>query len=147
MRIAYKNFTGGEISQTLSARYDLSRFGTSVLRMENFTPGLHGDVQRRPGLRFVGDLGRYSILIPFSFNVDAAQNFALIFSDKLLRVSDGQNLLDVNVVTPYAESDLLGLSYAQVGDVVYIAHENYPLHKVMRMGSPGAYQWSIQQAL
>lgn len=79
MRIAYKNFTGGEISQTLTARYDLSRFGTSVLKMANFTPGLHGDVQRRPGLRFVGDLGRYSILIPFSFNVDAAQNFALIF--------------------------------------------------------------------
>ena len=145
MRIAYKNFTGGEISQTLTARYDLSRFGTSVLRMANFTPGLHGDVQRRPGLRFVGDLGRYSVLIPFSFNVDATQNFALIFSDKLLRVSDGQNLLDVNVVTPYAKADLLGLSYAQVGDVVYLAHVNYPLHKVMRTGSPGAYQWSIQQ--
>lgn len=145
MRIAYKNFTGGEISQTLTARYDLSRFGTSVLRMQNFTPGLHGDVQRRPGLRFVGDLGRYSVLIPFSFSVDAAQNFALIFSDKLLRVSDGQNLLDVNVVTPYAKADLLGLSYAQVGDVVYLAHVNYPLHKVMRTGSPGAYQWSIQQ--
>lgn len=145
MRIAYKNFTGGEVSQTLTARYDLSRFGTSVLRMANFTPGLHGDVQRRPGLRFVGDLGRYSILIPFSFNVDAAQNFALIFSDKLLRVSDGQRLLDVSVVIPYAETDLLGLSYAQVGDVVYLAHVNYPLHKVMRTGSPGAYQWSIQQ--
>lgn len=143
--IAYKNFTGGEISQTLTARYDLSRFGTSVLRMSNFTPGLHGDVQRRPGLRFVGDLGRYSVLIPFSFNVDAAQNFALIFSDKLLRVSDGQNLLDVNVVTPYVEADLLGLSYAQVGDVVYLAHVNYPLHKVMRTGTAGAYQWSIQE--
>lgn len=145
MRIAYKNFTGGEFSQTLTARYDLPRFGTSVLRMANFMPGLHGDVQRRPGLRFVGDLGRYSVLIPFSFNVDADQNFALIFSDKLLRVSDGQILLNVNVVTPYAEGDLLGLSYAQVGDVVYIAHVNYPLHKVMRTGTPGAYQWSIQE--
>ena len=114
VRIAYKNFTGGEISQTLTARYDLSRFGTSVLKMTNFTPGLHGDVQRRPGLRFVADLGRCSVLIPFSFNVDADQNFALILSDKLLRVSDGKRLLDVGVVTPYAETDLLGLSYAQV---------------------------------
>lgn len=147
MRIAYKNFTGGEFSQTLSARYDLSRFGTSVLRMENFIPGLHGDVQRRPGTRFVADLGRFSVLIPFSFNVEAKQNFALILSDKLLQVSDGQKLLDMSVVTPYVEADLLGISYAQVGDVVYLAHANYPLHKVMRTGSPGSYQWSIQQVV
>lgn len=48
IRIAYKNFTGGEVSPTLTARYDLARFGTSVRCMENFIPGLHGDVTRRP---------------------------------------------------------------------------------------------------
>ena len=97
VRIAYKNFTGGEVSPTLTARYDLARFGTSVQCMENFLPGLHGDIARRPGTRLVADLGQYSILIPFSFNVEADQNFCLILSDKLLRVSDGTRLLSASV--------------------------------------------------
>lgn len=145
MRIAYRNFTGGEVSPTLTARYDLARFGTSVQTMENFIPGLHGDVQRRPGLSFVADLGEYSVLIPFSFNVDADQNFCLILSAGKLRVSDGRQLLGVSVSTPYAAEDLVAISWAQVGDIIYLAHRKYPLHKIMRTGSPGAYQWRLAQ--
>ena len=44
MRIALHNFTGGEVSPILAARYDLSRYGSSVQCMENMLPGLHGDV-------------------------------------------------------------------------------------------------------
>lgn len=147
MRIVYRNFTGGEVSPTLTARYDLARFGTSVQTMENFIPGLHGDVQRRPGLRFVADLGEYSVLIPFSFNVDADQNFCLILSAGKLRVSDGRQLLAVSVPTPYAAEDLVEISWAQVGDIVYLAHRDYPLHKIMRTGSPDAYEWSIAEVV
>lgn len=57
MRIALQNFTGGEISPTLSARYDLSRYRNCVACMENMLPGLHGDVARRPGTRFLAELG------------------------------------------------------------------------------------------
>lgn len=151
VRIAYKNFTGGEVSPTLTARYDLARFGTSVQCMENFLPGLHGDIARRPGTRFVADLGQYSILIPFSFNVEADQNFCLILSDKLLRVSDGTRLLSASVETPYAAADLLQISWAQVGDVIYLAHPSYPLHKILRTDAPTdteeRYAWSIEKVI
>ena len=40
MRIALHNFTGGEVSPILAARYDLSRYGSSVQCMENMLPGL-----------------------------------------------------------------------------------------------------------
>jgi hypothetical protein len=43
IRIACKNFTGGEVSPTLTGRYDLERYTTSVQCMENMLPGLHGD--------------------------------------------------------------------------------------------------------
>lgn len=151
IRIAYKNFTGGEVSPTLTARYDLARFGTSVRCMENFIPGLHGDVTRRPGTRFVADLGQYSILIPFSFNVEADQNFCLILSDKSLRVSDGARLLSASVETPYAAADLLHISWAQVGDVVYLAHPSFPLHKILRSDASAdegeKYAWSIEKVI
>lgn len=48
MRVAWRNFTGGELADTLSARYDLSRYQTSARHMENFLPNLHGDAVRRP---------------------------------------------------------------------------------------------------
>ena len=49
MRIALQNFTGGEISPTLGARYDLTRYRNCVACMENMLPGLHGDAARRSG--------------------------------------------------------------------------------------------------
>lgn len=46
-RIAYKNFTGGEVSPTLTGRYDLERYATSAQCVENMLPGLHGDAARQ----------------------------------------------------------------------------------------------------
>ena len=62
MRIALQNFTGGEVAPTLSARYDLARYRNCVACMENMLPGLHGDVARRPGTRFLADLGGGAVL-------------------------------------------------------------------------------------
>ena len=47
LRIAYKNFTGGEVSPTLTGRYDLERYATSAQCVENMLPGLHCDAARR----------------------------------------------------------------------------------------------------
>ena len=47
-RIAFRNFTGGEVTPTLSARYDLQKFGSFLQCCENFIPNLHGDIERRP---------------------------------------------------------------------------------------------------
>ena len=50
------------------------------------------------------------------------------------------------MATPYAAEDLLSLCHAQVGDVVYLAHQNYPLYKVVRRDDDdGAYAWSIEE--
>lgn len=144
MRVTWRNFTGGELSDTLSARYDLTRFQTSAQCMENFLPNLHGDVARRPGMRFVAELDGPAVLLPFTFNSDPDQNFILILSEKRLRVSDGARLLDADVPTPYPAAALHALSHKQVGDVVYLAHRDFPLGKIIRSGSPGAYVWTYQ---
>lgn len=148
MRIALQNFTGGEIAPTLSARYDLARFRNSVQCMENFLPNLHGDVSRRMGFQFMHALDGESIVIPFSFSADAAQNFVLLLSHHCLRVVGvtGKSEMSEPVVTPYAVEHLLDISYAQVGDVVYLAHRGYPLSKVMRRkdADTGRYAWSLE---
>lgn len=152
MRIALQNFTGGEVAPTLSARYDLARYRNCVACMENMLPGLHGDVARRPGTRFLANLGGGAVLIPFSFSAEAGQNFALIFGEKSLRIADADGLVEnvPPIPTPYAAQDLLEISHAQAGDVIYLAHRRYPLHKVVRRdaaGVPGGYAWSLEEVV
>ena len=164
MRVAYQNFTGGEVAPTLSARYDLARYRTSLSCMENMLPNLHGDAERRPGMYYLGELDGDALLLPFIFNADSAHNFVLVFGDHTLRIADRGGLIPLEVgednagrqcgssggtapgpamSTPYAIDDLPRLSHAQMGDVVYLAHSGYPLHKITRSGSAGAYVWRI----
>lgn len=147
MRVALQNFTGGEIAPTLSARYDLSRYRNCVACMENMLPGLHGDVARRPGTRFLAELDASSVLLSFSFSAQPSQNFILVLGEKTLRIAtvDGFTAAPA-IATPYAAHDLLAICHAQVGDVVYLAHQSYPLHKIVRRDAAGgSYAWSLEQ--
>lgn len=145
-RIAFRNFTGGEVTPTLSARYDLQKFGTFLQCCENFIPNIHGDIERRPGTRFVSDLGRESVLLPFQFNTEPENNYVLIFQEDVIRVATASGLIEgVNIASPYALADVYELSFAQAGDVVYLAHKKYPLHKLMRFGNAPDYEWALQE--
>lgn len=149
MRVAVTNFTGGELAPTLHARYDLARYKNAVRCMENFLPNLHGAVERRAGTRFIADLGAAAALIPFSFNADAEQNFVLVLGEKNVRVaSPERGLLSLgdgvtSMASPYSVDEAYDVSYAQVGDVGYLAHRAYPLHKLTRSGQRPDYRWSL----
>ncbi len=152
MRVAITNFTGGEVAPSLSARYDLSRYKNSVQCMENFLPTVHGNVERRPGTMFLADLGtgteNDAVLLPFSFNVEAQHNFVLIFAQNTLRIAHAEGLIPMAVLeTPYDKDDLLDISFAQVGDIVYLAHQKYPLHKISRSGVEPWYAWTLSEVM
>ena len=87
-RIAFRNFTGGEVTPTLSARYDLQKFGTFLQSCENFIPNLHGDIERRPGIRFLASLDGPAVLVPFQFNTEPENNYVLIFMSGKILVAD-----------------------------------------------------------
>ena len=145
-RIAFRNFTGGEVTPTLSARYDLQKFGTFLQLCENFIPNMHGDIERRPGTYFVSELSEPSVLMPFSFNTEAAENFALIFQREKILVASATGILDgVSIQSPYDIKDIYGISAAQVADVVYLAHKKYPLQKLVRTGSAPHFSWSLEE--
>lgn len=144
-RVAFRNFTGGEVTPTLSARYDLQKFGSFLQCCENFIPNLHGDIERRPGMRFVADLGGRSVLIPFQFNTEPENNYVLIFQDGSIRVAGTEGLLaGVSVESPYALEDVCDISTAQAGDIVYLAHRDYALRKLTRSGTAPDYDWALE---
>ena len=147
-RIAFRNFTGGEVTPNISARYDLQKNGSFLQCCENFIPNLHGDIERRPGTRFVADVGAASVLLPFQFNTEPENNYVLIFQSGAIKVATADGLVGgVSMANPYALSDVYALSVAQVGDVVYLAHKNYALRKLTRSGTAPNYEWNIAEVV
>lgn len=144
MRVAFKNFTGGEVSPSLCARYDLQKFASSARKMENFYPCLHGDVTRRSGMRYIADLGGKSVLIPFSFSVEASQNFIVVLQNLSAKIATKDALLSGSLTSPYTAAELYEISYCQTGDILWLAHPNHSLYKLYRTGSLGSYTWHLE---
>lgn len=146
MRIAFRNFTGGEVTASLSARYDLQKYGSFLSCCENFIPNPHGDIERRPGTEHVAELGGAGVLIPFQFNTEPANNYALIFQEGNIKIAREDGLLaDVNLPSPYSVAEAYELSTAQAGDLLYMAHRSHPLRKIIRSGEGPAYDWSLEE--
>ena len=158
-RIALRNFTGGQVTPTLSARYDLKKFGSFMQVCENFVPNLHGDVERRPGMQYVAPALLKCILVPFIFNSEPENNYALMFYPytpsavnpdigTVAVVSEDGLVGSTPMSHTYTEDELYQLSFAQVADVLYIAHPKHPLAKLYRQNDEtlpeGQYEWTLE---
>lgn len=143
MRVVFRNFTGGEVTPTLCARYDLNKFGSFLQCCQNFIPNLHGDIERRPGTKFLCGLGKETVLLPFAFNTEPENNYILAFSNGALNIYSRDGELLYTLISDYKLEDVYSLSYAQSADIVYFAHKDYPLKKLVRSGTAPDYIWSF----
>jgi hypothetical protein len=138
-------FNGGEASPQMDGRVDLPKYGTLLYKSSNFIPTVPGSAYHRPGTQYMGTAAAVDDvwLVEFVFNTSIA--YILEFSPGLIRFwnTSGQILdggLPYEVVTPYTASDLtlsdgtFGLSYAQSGDILYLACAGHPPSKLMRFG-------------
>lgn len=146
MQFAYKNFTGGEINPNLSTRYDLAKFGSSLRHLENFLPELHGPLTRRMGSYFLEELSGPAILLPFEFSADPSQNYVIVLQEGKINIaqrngfvlaelpegSEQTTRLPLELEAPYLQSQLYDISFAQSGDIVYLAHPAHALRKLCR---------------
>lgn len=147
------SFNGGEISESLYGRTDLTKYDTSVRLMKNFIPTLQGNVVNRPGTQFVAmvlDPSKNSRLIPFQFSV--TQAYVLEFGDEKMRIIYDGGLVvyptghasagdPVEVTTPYDHTDLDRIQFAQSADVLYLVHPEYPPQRVSRLS---ATDWTCE---
>ncbi len=148
MKTAYTNFTGGEITASLASRYDMAKFKSSCRHLENFIPELHGPLRRRMGTCFLEDLGGPAVLLPFQFSADPTQNYVLVMQEGRIRIAQRAGfILDeagepITLEAPYLERQLYDISFAQSGDLVYLAHTGHALRKLQRF----AHQdWRLEE--
>lgn len=122
------SFATGEISPSLYGRPDLAKYSAGLARCENFIIHPHGGVSKRPGMRFIAKAKGRCRLVEFEYSID--QSYVLEFGNKYVRFFRGGAQImsggsPYELVTPYLEADLEGLSFTQSADVLYIVHKDY----------------------
>ncbi len=140
------NFTGGELSPRLDGRNDLQKYPTGCKTLENMIVYPHGSAARRSGTQFVAevkDSSKDTRLIPFEFST--TQTYMLEFGNQYIRFykDNGQILSGgsaYEISSPYLETELFDIKYAQSADVMYICHPSHPVKKLSRTGHTS---WSL----
>lgn len=134
------NFTAGELSPKLAGRVDISKYFNSAETLENQIVIPFGGAVRRSGTYFVAESkssGKQCRLVPFQFST--TQAYIIEFGDFYCRfykdsgqIVSGGSAYEIS--TPYKESDLFDLEFAQSADTLYIAHKDYAPRKLTRTG-------------
>jgi len=81
------SFASGELTPSLHARVDISKYLTGLKTCRNFVVHRHGGVSNRAGTQFIAevkDSTKAVRLIPFVFN--SSQTYVLEFGDQYMRV-------------------------------------------------------------
>ena len=132
------NFTVGELAPRLAGQVNLEKYKNAAQYIENAYVFKQGGVTRRSGTRFVKevkDSTDKTRICRFEFNI--SQAYIIEFGNLYVRFyKDGGNIVSggssVEVATPYLESQLFQLQFAQSADVLYIAHQSHEPAKLTR---------------
>ena len=150
------SFNAGELSPLMAGRPDVAKYANGCNLLENFIPAVQGPAVRRGGTRYVSEVkssANRTWLARFEFNT--TQAYVLEFGNQYIRFYTQHGVLlsggsPYEIATPYAVADLTDstdgtftLSMVQSGDVIYIAHPNYPTQKLSRFGNTN---WTIADA-
>lgn len=126
-------FTGGEISPEVAHRSDLDKYQFALLKARNVLVRPYGPVYKRYGFKYCVNTkyaDKQCMLKEFSFTPEI--NYLLEIGEGYIRVHRDGEYLGVELETPYTESDLPNLRFAQSADVLFIASGSYPVKQVAR---------------
>mgnify|MGYP003632273697 CR=1 FL=1 len=136
------SFSSGELSPRLMGRTDSDKYTSGAEVMENFLPLPHGGALRRGGTKHIAEVKtstQEQRLIPFEFSID--QTYDLEIGNQYIRfytessgeygqVQSGGSAYEIT--SPWLESEVDGIQYAQNADVMWLVHPNHPPQRLIR---------------
>lgn len=131
--IAQQGFTTGEISPEVLARTELDKYQYALKQARNVYIRPYGAVYRRSGTVYHSACkyaDKKAILVEFNYSVELS--YMLEIGEGYIRVHKNGEYLGIELATPYAESDLPKLRFAQSADVMYITSGKYPVKTLSR---------------
>ena len=134
-------FNGGELSPYMDARVDVDKYKSGCRTLENMIVLPYGGVYRRAGTEYLGEAklsNKRCRLIGFNFSVTTT--YVIELGEQYIRFwTNGAPVLSggspYEIASPYLESELRELQYAQVNDVMYIVHPNHAPRKLSRLAN------------
>lgn len=120
--IKQTDFTSGELSPKLHQRSDIQHYPRGVKQGINVVAQAHGGMRRRPGFRFAKEVKTSAdVTRVMPYIVSRTTAYMLEFGNNYVRVytADG-TYTGVELVSPYASSQVMDLDYCQTGDVMVI---------------------------
>lgn len=136
------NFTAGELSTLINSRTQFQRYFNGSEILENWVVLAQGPIFRRKGFRFIGevkDSTKKTRIIPFEFStvqtyaIELGAGYLRFFSAQGQVLDSGSNILEIS--NPYSENELFDIKFVQDSDVIYMAHPNHPIQKLIRVAS------------
>lgn len=132
------SFVAGELSPRLEGRDDLDQYFQGMRQAVNGIVLPHGGFMRRSGTHFVEEVKNSAHacrLIPFEYNDENV--YVCEFGDTYARFYTNEGRLEsggspVEVATPYLNTEVSKLQFAQEADLMYIIHPNHPPYKLTR---------------
>lgn len=125
-RAALLNFSKGEISPEVRARFDLSAYQAGALRANNVKIRRTGGLYKRPGTRYVVTaLSAGSALIPFQFSDEQAYMLEMA-QQKMRPLALGGSVLEdglnITAITKEVRAKISAAYHGYgVGDIVYLS--------------------------
>lgn len=143
MYILQPSFAAGEVSPEVSSRVDLEKYGSMLVDAKNVGIRPYGALYKRGGTTFCGSTkyaDKTCILKPFT--VTSTTAYLLEIGHLYIRVWLNDVRIDVEVVTPFTESELKNLRFCQSADVMYIVSGTHPVQMLLRYS---ATNWVLNQ--
>ena len=124
-------FNAGELSPLMNSRVDFPKYRLGASTLENMLVRTQGPITRRPGTKYIAsvkDADDDTRLIPFEKSDEYA--YIIELGDEYARFyRSGAQIMDgtdpYEIVTPWDESDVFELQFAQDADTMRIVHPDY----------------------
>jgi hypothetical protein len=142
-------FNSGEFSPLLDSRADLEKTGSACRVLENFLIEPYGAVRRRPGSQYIATTKhsgtrkstewRFQFSTETTYMLEVGHEYIRFFANGVPVLLSGS---PYEIATPFQEEDLFQIQFLQIKDVIYITHQDYPQHKISRLGHTN---WIIEE--
>lgn len=144
------SFVGGEFAPSLFGRTDVSQYANACATVENWLIRPYGSLISTPGTEYITECktgGTTSIvrLIQFIFSrtdsyiIEMGVGYFRFFTNGAVVVSTGTTPYEV--AHTYTASELFDVQFSQVNDVIYLAHKDHRVQKLVRYA---AANWALE---
>jgi len=143
------NFTTGELDPLVRSRIDLDAYNNALEKAENVICQPQGGVKRRPGLKYITELGGSPgngvRLVHFEFSVNDSYMLAFtnqrmyVFKDKALVTNINGSGNDYLAVSAITSARIPTMCWTQSADTLIVVHEDMNPVKIVRGASDSAW--------